>query len=442
MAVAIPLFYSVPAGVALRAGTFDAGIAGTISLADIGPTGILGSNLSTASGSVLLDNVAPTGSFAGATPATYTVRQVETNGIITPGSQPSAWYRNGALYHGWVDSSGNSGVTKYTAPNTRQRVVLSSSTEYNSHNNCVIDWTADGRLIAAWSRHNSSAGVQVRIASSAESVTGGFSAAVALTSGAGSTAYANTFRLSQSGRLYAMSRVALSSQRVWSSADAVTWDSADIWISDDTQRPYPKLLSDGVGKVHLVFTSGHPSEVNSQLHHAYVQLDGSNLPVFYRTDGTLIGTDRVTPATATLAVSNSAGRTWVYDVAFGPDGVKSTGGITGWSTPVEIASVGGPLYSAETYSHAGAVFDAEDPTVVWACLRQGGPFHEVYKVTTTNSGASWVVGEQCTTGSTAHNFQIVSPIEHAGNLPWIACYGTYTFWSEGYSTEIRGWVKD
>lgn len=59
MATIQALNYSVPGGEALRAGLFDAGIFGTLTLDGVAPTGIFGSNLSTASGSILLDDVTP-----------------------------------------------------------------------------------------------------------------------------------------------------------------------------------------------------------------------------------------------------------------------------------------------------------------------------------------------------------------------------------------------
>lgn len=391
---------------------------------------------------------------------TFTLRQVETNGIITPGSFPSAVYRNGSLYHGWVDDNGNSGITKYTAPSTLERTILSTSTEYNAHNNVVVDFDSDGRINALWSKHNSGEFIRRRKSTNVEDVDP-FDSIGTIDPGAESS-YVNMWRLSQTGKLYAATRQNASNprpQRVVSSSNGTTWDAARTWISDSTERPYPRYLSDGVSRVHMVFTTGNPAEVDSQLFYAYMQLDGSNVEKFYDIAGTDLG-GPATPANATLAANNTGGRCWVYDLAFGPDGelwclfykfpttsdqrlmfVKTTGGRTGWGTPVQIAAVGGPLYAAEAYSHAGAVFDSEDPTTVWACLRDG-TYHEVFKVTTTNNGASWTVGEQCTSGSSFHNFQIVSPLNHGGNLPWIACYGTYTNWNAGYSTQIRGWVKD
>jgi hypothetical protein len=396
---------------------------------------------------------------------TYTVRQVETNGIITPGSQPSAWYRNGALYHGWVDASGNSGLTKYTAPSTQQRTILSAAPEDNSHNNCVIDWTADGRLVALWSRHNSTAGVQVRVASAVESVTGGFGSVVALTDSGNATSYVNTFRLSQNGKFYAASRIGASNPRptkAWSTTDFSTWSSPVTWISDPAQRPYPKFLSDGVSRVHMVFSNGHPAEIATDLRYAYMQLDGSNVERFYRMDGTeQVG--GATPSGSTQIVSNAAGRVWPYDMAFGPDGeiwvlyfrfptptdhrimfVKSTGGRTGWAAPVEIATTGGSLYAAEDYSHAGAVFDFEDPTTIYLCRRDGGTTHKVERWTTSNNGASWSFGAviQSNADVTKENFQVVSPVDHGGNLPVMYCRGTYTYWDAGFSTEQFGLVKD
>lgn len=399
--------------------------------------------------------------------ASFTARQVEANGIITPGSAPSAVYRNGALYHGWVDDDGNSGVTKYTrATDTEERTVLSTTTDYNSHNNCVLDWTSDGKLVALWSRHNSTAGVQVRVASSVESVTGGFSTAVALTDGGAATSYVNSFRLSQNGKFYATSRIGASNPRptkAWSTTDFTTWSSPVTWISDPTHRPYPVFRSDGVSRVHMVFSSGHPAEVSGDLRYAYMQLDGSDVERFYDMAGTSLGTSGVTPANSTQIVSNAAGRVWPYDVAFGPDGelwvlylrfptttdhrvmfVKSTGGRTGWGTPVELAATGGPLYAVETYSHAGAVFDAEDPTNLYICWRDGALRHKVDKWTTTDDGDAWSFSAlvQSNADTTKDNFHPVSPAGHGGNLPVMFCRGSYTNWNAGYSTEQIGWVKD
>lgn len=454
--------YAVGAGQPIHGGRWPGGrLTGTASLSPVVASGSLGAQVSQLSGNAALGAVVASGGLE--YNPTFTLRQVEADGIITPGSFPSAWYRNGALYHGWVDDGGNSGVTKYTrATNTQERAILSATTQYNSHNNCVVDWTSDGRLIALWSKHNSGEYVRRRVATSSESVSA-FGAEANTGTPSGASSYVNLWRLSQTGRLYAATRAGGSNprpQQVNSSADGTTWDAFRTWISDPTHRPYPRYLSDGVSRVHMLFTTGNPSEVSTQLHYAYMQLDGSNVERFYRMDGTELG-GPATPANSTLAVSNADGRVWVYDLTFGPDGelwalyyrfpttsdqrlmfVKTTGGRTGWGTPVEIATAGSPLYAAEAYSHAGAVFDSENPTTIWACLRNGNPRHEVYKYTTANNGGSWTQAEQCTSGSTNDNFQIVSPLDHGGDLPWIACTGTYTNWDAGYSTQIRGWVRD
>ncbi len=64
MATAGPISYSVPAGGALRAGLFDAGLAGGITLDDLAPAGLLSSNAAAVSGSILLDDLTPTGGGA------------------------------------------------------------------------------------------------------------------------------------------------------------------------------------------------------------------------------------------------------------------------------------------------------------------------------------------------------------------------------------------
>jgi hypothetical protein len=68
MASVQALSYSVPGGVALRAGLFDAGVFGTLSIDEITPTGLFGSNISSLSGSVLMDSVVSLGTMEGLLP--------------------------------------------------------------------------------------------------------------------------------------------------------------------------------------------------------------------------------------------------------------------------------------------------------------------------------------------------------------------------------------
>lgn len=400
------------------------------------------------------------------TDVSFTLRQVEANGISTPGTIPQAWYRSGSLYLGWTDTLGRSGVTKYTAPSTQQRTVLSTSTDYNSHNNCALEWTSDGRLIAIWCQHLDSGGLNVRVASAVESVTGGFSTSVRLADG-NYTTYAQTFRLSQTGALYVMARVNRSTtpiwpRRVWSSTDnGANWTGPRTWISNGTDRVYPVCLSDGVKRVDMVWNDSPPQEGTAALRHAYMELDGSNVETFYKTDGTLIGTSGATSGTATTVDDAASGKTWPYDLILGPDGelwciymrfvttsdhrvmfVKTTGGKAAWGTPVEVAATGGRLYEAETYSHPGAVFDRTDPTKM-AVIKKVAGVHEVFRYSTANNGATWTEGAQLTTGSTYNNFQIVSPTNHGGNVPFLWCgNGPYTDWNSGFDTEMVALVKD
>lgn len=124
--------------------------------------------------------------------------------------------------------------------------------------------------------------------------------------------------------------------------------------------------------------------------------------------------------------------------------VKTTGGKAAWGSPVELAATGGPLYVAETYSHAGAVFDAEDPTNLFICWRDGALRHKVEKWTTANNGAAWSFSDlvQSNADTSKDNFHPVSPIGHGGDLPVMFCRGSFTNWNAGFSTEQIGWVRD
>lgn len=406
--------------------------------------------------------------WAGRDAPSYSVVTVESDGIITPSSQPSSrWYGN-ALYTSWVDSIGRTGITRYDRETgTPERTVLSLTNQDNSHNNGSIEFLPDGKVLVAWSKHNSSEGCQVRVSSSAYDV-GAFGSAVALTDGARTSSYADVWKLSQTGKYYVATRYFVSGTRydrkTFRTTDGVTFDSPATWVYHPSHRPYPKYLSDGVSRVHIVATTGGPSEVASGLHYAYMQLDESNVEQFYDISGASLGTGGLNTSAVTAFVPSTSGDCWAYDLAFGPDGelwliyvffptgavatdqrlmfVKTTGGRTGWATPVQIAVIGAKLYVGEDYSHAGAVFDATDPTIMWACLRNGNPKHEVFKYTTDDNGATWSQAEQITSDSVNDNWQPVSPPGHNGYCPVVWITGTYTSWNAGFSSSVKALIRD
>lgn len=398
----------------------------------------------------------------------FSVVTVESDGIITPGSQPSSRWRSNALWTSWVDSIGRTGVTKWDrATQSSTRTVLSLTNQDNSHNNGSIEFLPDGKLLVAWSKHNSSEGCQVRVSNSPEDVSS-FGTAVALLDASRTSSYADVWYLSQTGMYYVATRYFVSGTRydrkVFRSSDGSSFDSAATWVWHPSHRPYPKYLSDGVSRVHIVSTTGGPSEIASGLHYAYMQLDGSDVEQFYAIDGTSLGTGGLNTSAVTPFVSGSAGSNWCYDLALGPDGelwciyvffptgsvatdqrlmfVKTTGARSAWGTPVQVAVIGNKLYTAEDYSHAGAVFDANDPTIMWACLRNGNPKHEVFKYTTDDNGATWAQAEQITSDSQNDNWQPVSPPGHNGMCPVVWITGTYTDWNAGFSSSVKALVRD
>lgn len=387
-----------------------------------------------------------------ASPAPF---QVVANAMWTPGSSPGVAVRSGSLYVGWVNDVGTSGISKYDLT-TRTSVdtnLSSAAYENNAHNNPTTTFMADGRVLACWCRHNDASGLVYNLSSSAESITT-FAAGVRLTDGA-AISYNNTWSLSQNGKTFVSYRLNASNprpSRVRStlSNDGTSWDAARTWITDPAERPYPKFLSDGVNRVDMVFTKGHPAEVATcNLFHAYMQLDGANVEKFYSTNGTLLGTSGVTPLTATAITAS--GKQWSYDLATGPDGelwllfiefvsttdhrikfVKTTGGKSAWGTPVELIGSAGPLYALETYSHGGAVFNATDPTKVCLSTKVGSHF-ELQEWLTSNSGASWSKVRDITTGSSVDNFGPLSPANHDGRSAYVWCKGTITDWNAGFS---------
>jgi hypothetical protein len=140
--------------------------------------------------------------------------------------------------------------------------------------------------------------------------------------GRGGYTYANPFQLRQeNNRVYCFGRWAgFKPNMIWSDNGGASWSPSQVMIVprpiNPKDRPYVKYHSDGISRVHLVFTDGHPRvEPQNSVYYAYYE-GGA----FHRADGSTICTVDELPfeprnATVVYDATQTDVRAWVWDVA-------------------------------------------------------------------------------------------------------------------------------
>lgn len=393
--------------------------------------------------------------YGGCFPPSSTAFTLVANGIQTLYVAPRALFRNGYIYVGWVNTVGSVGVTKYKlADSTSTSSTLSLAFEADAHNNPALLFLADGRLAASWSGHNDSVGQHVRVSTSAEDISAWGSEIVVATLPACS--YSDQLKVGS--RYYLHYRGGDYSQRVRMTTDFATWDTERQWVAFGVQRPYVKSITDGVSRVDLFFSAGHPDEVTpNALYHAYLIIDPTTgAESFFKSNGTSI-TGPATPSNATLVYDGTAGQGWTTDLMMGSDGkprvtytkyvaagtdhrhmhARWTGSV--WISS-QIAAVGGSLYSAQLYSDGQCVFDGNTTLRVYVPNRSDGVRCELQEYRSADNGATWGKYRDITTGLTTEDaFTPTSIPGHPASCAVIWNQGVIDgFVGGSYNAALRG----
>lgn len=422
-------------------------------------TGAGGATDGVAAGGTGSSTGSATGGAAAGLSETFTVK---ANAVWTWFTDPRAVSHNGSTYVGWVDSSGNVGITQINeSTRTATSFTLHAALEVDDHDNVAIHIRTDGRILAIYSKHNDTSGIRYRISTNAEDISA-WGTEVVLSAGITlPVSYSNPFYLSQSGKIYNYFRsgpggVGTNPIGMIESADqGATWSNPQFnFLTSTNERPYSKWVSNGVDRIDRVTTNCHPNENAASIYHFYGKLDGSNVMQYYTSDGTLIGTS-LTPSNATQIYDGTTNDAWVWDIAYGADGhprvlfvkyvttsdhryMYSRWTGSAWTTPVEITTGGGYLYLAEAYYSRGLCFDAIDPDHVYLSRPESG-VGELQEWHTTDNGATWNKIRDITTGTAAGtiNARPYSPRNRADELGVLWWSGTYTSYTS-YSTDVVG----
>lgn len=244
-------------------------------------------------------------------------------------SDPRAIIVDHYLIAGWVKSDGSIESIRFDLTNqTMQTSELYYKLETDDHNNPAFVLTGNGQILAMYTRHNRKdlfinrlpdynkeftyTGAQLLHPISSEELEKFPRATMT---------YANPFRLKQEkDKIYCFGRwTGFKPNFIYSEDDGLTWTKAKVFITNDPftahNRPYVKYFSDGISKIHIVFTDGHPrDEPTNSVYYAYYQ--GNR---FHRVTGEVICDFDNLPfqqkdASTVFAGNEAEGRAWIADI--------------------------------------------------------------------------------------------------------------------------------
>ncbi len=336
-------------------------------------------------------------------------------------ADPRALYYQGRIYTGWVDMQARVWAAQIeddaAAGYPMRRFLLSDRSTVSSD-----DVTADdhanpafiirgGKLVAFWSGHGGPQ-MNYRIASSQEDVSAfGPVLTAPVPSGPYGNTYPNPAQLSD-GKVYLTYRGADTFQPTITRTDSVGnpshWEPPRHMIQAATgQRPYLKAVAAGGSTLHMVYTDGHPRDVQTSLFH--VKLANN---AFKRSDNVVIDTWPALPFPTSAGTKIFDGpangvRVWLWDVAISAE--------TGWEPRVlftvlrsrseheywtarwdgstwqtaHVADAGGTIaQNDENHYSAGGTLDPVHPDQrMWLSVPRGG-VHDLAEYG-RNPGGGW-----------------------------------------------------
>lgn len=351
--------------------------------------------------------------------------------------------------------------------------VLHEHLQDDDHDVPALLPLADGRILAAYSKHGNDKLMRHRISARPGDSTA-WQPERQETRGTGVT-YSNLFRLSAEnggrGRVYNFYRGEDRNPNLMVSEDeGQAWTSAGKLVAFKG-RPYVKYASNGVDCIHFVTTEGHPNEYRkTSIYHGFIR-DG----VVYRSDGTLVRRLREGSAameeltriyagdpnhvawTMDLHLDEAGHPYTVYSVQMNRDPNDNRYRYARWDgkrwRDHDLAFAGTYLCPGELHYTGLACLDPQDPDVVYISTNagpvagepliskaDGRRHHEIFRGRTRDGGATWT-WRPITRDSREDNLRPIVPIRdgvratHASPLLWLR--GTYSMYTN-YDLDIVG----
>ena len=427
---------------------------------------------------------------------------IAPDGAWTWFNDERAIVHRGSLLSGYVLGDGRYGVTRHDLKSGESHHMIIStpdSAQRDDHNNPSLTVLPDGRILALYSKHIAGNRYFQRTSLvPLPSTDADWGPEIVRPTPAANT-YANTHRLSGDNNLiYNFHRCINFNPTLTLSADlGETWGEPRQFIGagNGRTRPYIRLTSDHERRIDVIYTDGHPRDVNNSLYHLYYR-DG----MLRRTDDTLIKplagiplnhdggergsfiyqyrTDRW-PANKGPDDWIPGGRAWNWDVHYGADGRPVVAfqvqrdNVTGegWNhdriyyfyatwTGREwrkrfIAHAGRGIYAAEDDYGGGMAIDPEDPRVVYISSNAADPFkldnlrdvplrandrYELWRGFTADGGLTFT-WTQLTVDSAVDNLRPIVPENHGRGECVLWFSGNYRSYTS-YKTQVLARLGD
>ena len=428
--------------------------------------------------------------------------RIQTDGAWSWFNDHTARFVNGDLYVGYVKGQAKKmAMTRYDFDtSTAHEFEFSTATNPSNddHDVPTIAVLPDGKILSVYSRHNVDTKFFYR-----RSLNGNpagladWSPEQTKTLGTAKNTYSNTFRLSaESDKIYNFSRNINFNPVICTSTDAgQTWSDPIHFIKTGTggTRPYPRYATNHHSRIDLIYTDGHPRDVNNSIYHLFYQ--GGN---FHKSDGSIVKAFANLPLEHTTGERGTVvypfttaawgpgqgpddwipnGRAWTWDIHYQSDGKPvcvfqvQVDGVTGPATDFKndriyyyyarwdgnqwrkkfIANAGRGLFSSEDDYGGGMCIDPENPAVIYISSNATNPFdlttlapalnpnneiYEIYRGTTADGGATWN-WQAITADSDASNMRPFVPEDHGRTNAVVWFRGRYTTYLN-YDCDIYG----
>ncbi len=376
-------------------------------------------------------------------PTSESYQSLTFNGSWCWFSDPRAVYYEGThkrTYSGWVDNYGDIHVVWYDheTGKTHSSVII-DNLEIDDHNNPSFLFDEEGKLMVFFNTHMIGVKPLYLVkAQQPESIDAwGETKELFLNDpelaemGSMNHTYTIPVKLSaENGRVYLFWRgVDGKPSYSFSDDNGDNWATGKIFFMPDPiynfRRPYTKVYSDGVDKIHFVVTDGHPrNEQTNSIYYFYYHSGA-----FYKADGSKIkdlSEGPVAPNEADLVYNAETGnaKAWNWDIAADEEGNPVIAYVKfpddenhiycyaryhrGKWNNYELVNSGkwfpetfeGETEPEPNYS-GGMSIDHENPNVLYLSVNRDSVF-EIEKWTTQNRGRSWDV-EFITQGSEKDN---------------------------------------
>lgn len=247
-------------------------------------------------------------------------------------SDPRAIYlpKKNMVITGWVKMDGSvEAASLNVETNEIETKTLYPQLQYDDHNNPAFVVLPDRKILTMYSWHSTDKGIIYNITAEATDISS-FGDPVVFKPKTDQLlkdfpretyTYANPYVLEkEQNRIYSFGRwIGFKPNMVASDDNGKSWHSPRVIISpsefDPNNRPYVKYYSDGISKVHLVYTDGHPrNEPNNAVYYCYYEKGA-----FYRVDDSKICDVEDLPfsmqeASLVYKPAGNSGLAWIADI--------------------------------------------------------------------------------------------------------------------------------